>query len=70
MAYADGLEEAWCAFADADTMEEGQRAFDAITSRAARAMEETTKAQELERPCPSSPPLPWCAAKLPKLPRE
>ena len=49
MADADPLKEAWCAFADADTMEEGRQAFDAAISRAARALEETTKATAVLR---------------------
>ena len=36
----------------------GRRAFDAAMSRAAQALKETTKAQELERSRPSSPPRP------------
>ena len=55
MAYADALEEAWCAFADADTIEEGQRSFDAITSRATRAREESVKLME-RTPCGGTPP--------------
>ena len=70
MAYTDALEKAWCAFADANTMEEGRRAFDAAMSKADRAMAETTKAQELERPRPNSLPPPWCAVELPELPKE
>ena len=47
MTYADAMKEAWCAFADADTREEGRRVFDAM-SRAAWAMKESTETQELE----------------------
>ena len=38
----DMMEKAWQAWADADTMEEGRRAFRAAMSGAARAPEETT----------------------------
>ena len=44
MAYTDEMEDAWCAFADADTMEEWRRIFDAMF-KAAWALRET---QELE----------------------
>ena len=44
MVYANAMEETWCAFTDADTMEEGRRIFNAM-SKAARALRET---QELE----------------------
>ena len=50
MADADAMEEAWHAIAEADTIEKGRRAFDTAMSRATRALEETTKAQELEYP--------------------
>ena len=59
MAYADAMEEAWCAFVEADTMEEGRWSFDAM-SKATWALKETqelevTQATKLseERPGPS-----------------
>ena len=44
MTYADAMEEALCAFANANTMEEGRRIFNAMY-KAAWALKET---QELE----------------------
>ena len=44
--YEDAMEEAWCAFADADTIEEGGRDLNAAMSKIAQAREEPSTHRE------------------------
>ena len=50
MTHKDAMKEAWCAFADADTIEEGRRDFNATMSKIVQAREEpSTPSQAPER---------------------
>ena len=44
--HKDAIEKAWCAFADADTIEEGRRDFNAAMSEIAQAKEEPSTPRE------------------------